>query len=84
MLINVGNNYEVLDSGIVTSLNGEDVLFSIETNFKVRLRFVNLDNAEQSINTAIVDDGRECVFTLTNFNNGFGTDMNNYRMINIF
>ena len=83
MQINVGN-YEVLYSGIVTSLKGEDVLFSIETDFKVRLRFVNLDKAEQSISPAIADEGREFVLTLTNFNNGFGSDMNKTLNIGVY
>ena len=75
---------EVLYSGIVTSFYGKDVLFSIESNYKVRLKFKNSDNQEKSISSTIEDEGREFVLTLTNFNNSLGSDMNNPVKIGVY
>ncbi len=72
MNITIGN-FEVYDSGIVTSFDNADVLFNVTSGVVVRLKFATNESKQQNMQAAINDSG-ELVFTLTNFNNPLGTE----------
>ena len=71
MDIKVGN-YDVLDSGCVTSVDGKDVLFFVENNMRVRLVFTTLEGKKQSMSSNLSDG--ELSITFQNFNNPLGTE----------
>ena len=72
MKITVGN-YEVYNSGIITSFDNADVLFNVASGVVVRLRFKTDESNQQNMQADINESG-ELVFTLTNFNNPLGTE----------
>ena len=74
MKIKVGN-YDVLDSGCVTSVDGNDVLFVVADNVKVRLQFTLTEDKRQSMSSNLSNG--ELAITLQNFNNPLGTEFTN-------
>lgn len=69
--IKVGN-YDVLDSGCVTSVAGKDVVFVVANNMKVRLKFTTTEDKSQSMTSDLLNG--ELSITLQNFNNPLGTE----------
>ena len=72
--IKVGD-FDVLDSGTVTSVGSRDVLFTLSERVKVRLVFTIIDNKNQEMTIQINERG-ELEFTLQNFDNPLGTEFN--------
>lgn len=70
-------NYEVIDSGLVTSFNGEPISISMDASSDnpLKINFVFLKNEEikESLVDAETVNEREMTFRLTNFNNPLGT-----------
>lgn len=71
--IQVGN-YEVLESGCVTSVGEQDVLFSLSPSMNVRLRFLAKEGMKQSVD-ARIEQSTKLLIELTNFNNPLGTEL---------
>lgn len=69
--IKVGN-YDVLDSGCVTSVAGNDVVFVVAKNIKVRIVFKTTEDKKQSMSSNLSNE--ELSITLENFNNPLGTE----------
>ena len=72
MEIKVGD-LDVLESGTVTSNNGNDVLFSISDNVKVRLVFRTTEDKKKAMGTSM-NANNELEFVLNNFDNPLGTE----------
>ena len=62
----------MLESGCVTSVAGEDVLFNVADNIKVRFLFTSTEDKKQSM-VSNLSDG-ELSITFQNFNNPLGTE----------
>jgi len=73
--INVGE-FEVLESGSVSSVGGRDVLFTLIPAIRVRLIFTTSDGGAHTMNSVMNDNG-ELAITLQNFNNPLGTELTN-------
>ena len=71
MEIKVGN-YDVLNSGCVTSIAGKDILFVVAENIRVRLIFTTTENKSQSMFSNLLNG--ELSITFQNFNNPLGTE----------
>lgn len=74
--IEIGD-YEVLESGCVTSIQNQDILFSLSDNIKIRIQFNSTDSKEQTMNLKLNDDSTELTVELSNFNNPLGTEFAN-------
>lgn len=72
--IEVGE-FEVLDSGCVTSIGNRDVLFTIKGDVQVHVHFENDEGHEQSFNSSI--NGNTLTINFINFNNPLGTEITN-------
>lgn len=72
MKIQVGC-YDVLEAGCITSINGQDIVFTLNENMKARLRFLSSESEKQSVNASI--ENKELIIKLTNFNNPLGTEL---------
>ena len=70
--IQVGD-FEVLDSGTVTSNNGNDVLFTISDAVKIRLVFRTTEDGKKTMSTSL-NSNNELEFILNNFDNPLGTE----------
>ena len=70
--IQVGE-YRVLESGIVTSTEGRDVIFNITSNFSVRVVFTETEDDKQNMKFEVKNE-TSLVITLQNFNNPLGTE----------
>ncbi len=73
--IDVGE-YEVLNSGSVSSVGGRDVLFTLIPEIRVRLKFTAVESGAHTLNYSMSDNG-ELTITLQNFNNPLGTELIN-------
>lgn len=80
--IDVGD-YEVLDSGCVSSVGGRDVLFTLIPEIKVRLIFSEAEGGSQTMNSIMNENG-ELAITLQNFNNPLGTEFTNPIRIGLY
>ncbi len=69
--IQIGD-FEVIESGAVTSIDNKDVLFVLSDVIRVRLTFKSSDDQKATMNAAISNG--ELTFTLINFNNPLGTE----------
>lgn len=69
--IKVGN-FDVIDTGSVTSVAGNDIIFDVADRVKVRLSFTTTDDKKQSMSSNLQDG--ELTITLQNFNNPLGTE----------
>lgn len=72
MDIKVGD-LDILESGTVTSNNGNDVLFSISDKVKVRLVFRTTEDKKKTMGSS-VNASNELEFVLSNFDNPMGTE----------
>jgi hypothetical protein len=82
MKITVGS-YDVLDSGMVFSINNEDVVFEVAETIKVRLEFIDTSENEPNMNASLSND-QEVKFVLTNFKNPLGTELTQPATIGTF
>lgn len=71
--VNVGE-YEVFDSGCVTSIGNRDIMFTLQEGVRVRLHFETIESENQRF-SASVDEGGVLVITFINFNNPLGTEL---------
>ena len=65
-------NYDVLDSGSITSVSGQDILFDLADNIRIRFAFTMTEDRKQST-TYDLQNG-EMIITFQNFNNPLGTE----------
>lgn len=72
MEIKVGD-YEVLESGVVTSVNSGDILFKLSDSVRVRLKFIDIDDDKENM-TAVVNNVGELEISLSGFKNPLGTE----------
>lgn len=72
--IEVGE-FEVFDSGCVTSLTGRDVIFTIDQDVRITLHFETDKNMPQGINSTF--KGNNLTINFVNFNNTLGTELTN-------
>ena len=80
--IKVGD-YDVLESGVVTSVNGEDVLFKLSDSVRVRMKFLVTDEEKENM-SAQVNRAGELEISLSGFDNPLGTEFTNAAEIGFF
>lgn len=80
--IKVGD-YDVLESGVVTSVNGGDVLFKLSDSVKVRLKFLVTEDNKENM-SAVVNGVGELEISLSGFTNPLGTEFTNEAEIGFF
>lgn len=74
--IKVGD-FEVFDSGCVTSIHGQDILLTLKENIRIRVQFLSTEDRKQSMNMSVNEDSTELIVRLSNFNNPLGTEFTN-------
>lgn len=67
--------FEVLDSGCVTSLTDRDVVFTIDGDVRITLHFVTDSNQPQGVHSTF--SGNNLKINFVNFNNTLGTELTN-------
>ena len=65
--------FEVYDSGCVTSIGNRDIVFTLTDNVRVRLHFESQDGEGQHFSAAV--ENNVLVITFVNFNNPLGTEL---------